>query len=774
MPLRLPPAGRVSGLLHSDADSLRSTGSRALVSFRQRPLLNGGAALSELQHINTQKSSAARGACRPLSSMGPALTPWGSLAPPTPLQSLHPGPRARQPATILGHPPGPGEQSLVWRSFGGKFGIVARNGKPKIVDDLNQVDDALRRSGIPWNTRDRATRKELRESLSDLESQGLEICSKRPPMSRQCPAMWFGDGGFCVRVPFQGDRKVASLREVRDLLNGQLDSCVGDAQDPEATQMEALRSQHGIDITPLVLDGRVIGHVFGGGKENPTLMLSCHGNGKSKGGPREFEKPATMDFNFAAPRNTVLGSSTVNYLQDFRNGRVSFDDPSQTCDQPGAKMIDYRLSGRIGTKKDQMAELVGAMKRDPARKQFDTVLLNQSEKLRFSDFLRAVEQTFGDDTYQKMVCHFCRPEQADAPRVRPRGGPPPATGVPSAEATTEASRREEARRALASFMDASVGAAAHTSAAAESGPSAKPAPGVRASARARDVAAEPARLIATLRPKYAREASGAVFGTKVLHLSERARRKYRVTFDQKGRMWVPDPNYNYKRLKLLDSSRAKPVFGMKAGRAIVARGLDGHYYACTRQAVGKFHHSSFLAGDDGLFFGEWVAHKGVLREMNPKSNHYRTTRAQMDSTLDDLRSKGALKGGFKPDYGVLDEPAAAPSVSSTPKNDGSPRLPAHLRIPMTMLLRDVKDVAAFQGLPAQHADQLWAQYADEEIHDIVDALQFAADHPNLNFLSLMPEIGQPNREIHSFLCKTLASIREAAAVREDMARGAVE
>ncbi|NKJ49330.1 hypothetical protein CIC12_21875 [Burkholderia sp. SG-MS1] len=59
----------------------------------------------------------------------------------------------------------------------------------------------------------------------------------------------------------------------------------------------------------------------------------------------------------------------------------------------------------------------------------------------------------------------------------------------------------------------------------------------------------------------------------------------------------------------------------------------------------------------------------------------------------------------------------------------------------------------------------WTEYTDEEVANLVEALQFAADHPKFDFAALIPDLGQANDEIHRFLCGILASIRAAMARR---------
>jgi len=85
----------------------------------------------------------------------------------------------------------------------------------------------------------------------------------------------------------------------------------------------------------------------------------------------------------------------------------------------------------------------------------------------------------------------------------------------------------------------------------------------------------------------------------------------------------------------------------------------------------------------------------------------------------------------------------------------------YLRIPMLMLLDDSLDVGAFEGLPARSADLLWVEYTEDEVRAIAAALQFAADHPDLDLLALMPELRRTNDEIRSFLAKIHASVLKA-------------
>jgi hypothetical protein len=95
---------------------------------------------------------------------------------------------------------------------------------------------------------------------------------------------------------------------------------------------------------------------------------------------------------------------------------------------------------------------------------------------------------------------------------------------------------------------------------------------------------------------------------------------------------------------------------------------------------------------------------------------------------------------------------------------------SYLRIPMHMLRYEVSDVGAFNGIPAEKMDLLWRDYTDDEIQNIIAALQFAVDHPDFDFSALDPQLNRSNAEIHAFLCKIHASICLAVEARARASR----
>jgi hypothetical protein len=88
----------------------------------------------------------------------------------------------------------------------------------------------------------------------------------------------------------------------------------------------------------------------------------------------------------------------------------------------------------------------------------------------------------------------------------------------------------------------------------------------------------------------------------------------------------------------LDTTNANTHFSN--GNMIFVLSPDGHFYASADQAVGEFHHSSFLSGGDVAGAGEIVVQNGRVTEISDQSSHYRPTHAQVWQTMDYLRQQG--------------------------------------------------------------------------------------------------------------------------------------
>jgi len=473
----------------------------------------------------------------------------------------------------------------------------------------------------------RLMREEIGAALGPLATR-VTVCDARPGPRFQQPAIWpsaMQAGAFGVRVPGAADRRAATLAEARAMLAphdapraaGGSGAARPRPADPSPQQLAELASRHDIDITPIMVDGREIGHLYRGSaaaSDGPaTVMLSCHGTAVNESAT--LRKPARMDFDFAAPTNTILHSSTKEFFRRYRDGQVAFTDPSQVYDEPDREMTDYRLTGNIGTTAQEMAQLVGAMHQGGSGGKFDMVLLKPSADIHLSTLLRGLRETLGEDAYSKMVCHFCRPKEAaaqgfdvasnfsGAPPWSPSAGPVP---VPAFEAQPWTTPPRDMPRptwpsAQAEALDRLGG----------------------------DMVFDD---VVSMDPQFTGEQFGTKFGTAVEYLDRRQREEFRVTIrngklhDAKGR--------------LFDSRKAASVFKTGSGSAIFVMDHRGRLYLSNRQTAGKFHHSSFLAGAPVAAAGEIVVHRGVVMSISRKSNHYKPTEKQSATFADHLVSQG--------------------------------------------------------------------------------------------------------------------------------------
>jgi hypothetical protein len=130
---------------------------------------------------------------------------------------------------------------------------------------------------------------------------------------------------------------------------------------------------------------------------------------------------------------------------------------------------------------------------------------------------------------------------------------------------------------------------------------------------------------------YKDEQFGAHFGTSVKYLNREERKAYELT--------VRDGKIYDAQGQLFDSSAGKTAFGAQ-GKAIFVMDHDGKMYASLYNVTGKFHHSSFLAGQPVAAAGEIEVHNGVVVNVSRKSGHYRPTEAQLSQVAQNLNSHG--------------------------------------------------------------------------------------------------------------------------------------
>lgn len=145
---------------------------------------------------------------------------------------------------------------------------------------------------------------------------------------------------------------------------------------------------------------------------------------------------------------------------------------------------------------------------------------------------------------------------------------------------------------------------------------------------------------------YWGEEKGKVFGTNVEYLSKKDRAPYEVLVGKDGKLVdvMGDP---------IDTSNAKIIGGKAVGIYVMAP--NGKIYLSKSQAVGKFHHSSFLAGDDVAVAGELIIKDGVLKGINRHSGHYRPEKAQLRQIMQELKGRGADLKDVRVDTTVPDE-----------------------------------------------------------------------------------------------------------------------
>ena len=148
--------------------------------------------------------------------------------------------------------------------------------------------------------------------------------------------------------------------------------------------------------------------------------------------------------------------------------------------------------------------------------------------------------------------------------------------------------------------------------------------------------------VARMLDQYRGEERGLYFGTAVKYLNETERLAYKITVKEDGKLYDAQG-------QLFDTAHALSALGSVSGKAIFVMDSEGNFYASNHQPVGKFHHSSFLAGDSVAFAGELDVCAGELRELTPRSGHYRPTSAQQTQALNRLSALG-VKSEFKVEW----------------------------------------------------------------------------------------------------------------------------
>ncbi len=119
-------------------------------------------------------------------------------------------------------------------------------------------------------------------------------------------------------------------------------------------------------------------------------------------------------------------------------------------------------------------------------------------------------------------------------------------------------------------------------------------------------------------------------GSQVKYLNSAERAQYEL-FVQAGKL--VDKNGN-----LYDTKSASSAFS--GGRAIFVMGKTGRIFANKSHSVGKFHHSSFLAGQPVGAAGEIKVDNGEIKLISNKSGHYKPSKMYIDQFLKELKTRG--------------------------------------------------------------------------------------------------------------------------------------
>ena len=144
-------------------------------------------------------------------------------------------------------------------------------------------------------------------------------------------------------------------------------------------------------------------------------------------------------------------------------------------------------------------------------------------------------------------------------------------------------------------------------------------------------AAVPPRLT---EPRYEVKPMLPVFrleGWRVRQLNAKKRERYRVYFDGEGLL------RSARDGSLFDTTEAVSPWGAPGyGRAIFVMDGYGNIYASNYQQFGKFHHSSFLAGEPTGAAGELAVIQGRAQDADGSSGHYRHEERFMKQFADEL------------------------------------------------------------------------------------------------------------------------------------------
>jgi len=126
----------------------------------------------------------------------------------------------------------------------------------------------------------------------------------------------------------------------------------------------------------------------------------------------------------------------------------------------------------------------------------------------------------------------------------------------------------------------------------------------------------------------------------VNYLDMEMRQKYVIEPGTDGLLYCrePDPVGFKFNQALFDTAMSQAAFSQGLHKAIWVQGPSGRFYSSNESEVGKFHHSSFLAGREVKAAGDWKVDTGKLKTISAASGHYRPPLEALRGALADLQA----------------------------------------------------------------------------------------------------------------------------------------
>lgn len=82
-----------------------------------------------------------------------------------------------------------------------------------------------------------------------------------------------------------------------------------------------------------------------------------------------------------------------------------------------------------------------------------------------------------------------------------------------------------------------------------------------------------------------------------------------------------------------------------------------------------------------------------------------------------------------------------------------------LKIPLYKLYY-IEDVNDFTGFDKEALDEIIAEYEPEEIEGILNSLEWANNHPDYDFSSMLPDLNHSNADIYEYVSKAYNSFKD--------------